>query len=66
MPTEAHKRANARWDAKNLTVLTCKMRREKADAFKAAAAAHGTTPHALMRGWIDQYLAETTPPQERE
>lgn len=57
MPTEAQKRTRDRWDAENMAVISCKLKREIADAFKAAAKSNGTTPNELFRGWIAAYLA---------
>lgn len=56
MPTDAQKRARNKWDAANSTVIGCKMRRDDADAFKAAAQADGTTPNELIRDWIGDYM----------
>ena len=57
MPTEAQKRARNKWDAENRTVIGCKMRREDAEAFKAAAQEDGTNPNELLRGWIGDYMS---------
>lgn len=56
MPTEAQKRARDKWDAENMSVISCKLKREIAESFKAAAKANGTTPNELFRGWIAGYL----------
>lgn len=61
MPSEAQKRAKNRWDAENMAVVSCKMRRDLADSFKAAAKANGTTPNELIRGWIDAYTQRNKP-----
>lgn len=58
MPTEAQKRSRDKWDAKNMAVLTCKLKRERAEEFKLAAKANGTTPNELIRGWIAAYMEE--------
>ena len=57
MPTEAQKRARNKWGAENRTVIGCKMRREDAEAFKAAAQEDGTNPNELLRGWIGDYMS---------
>ena len=57
MPTEAQKRTRDKWDAENMSVISCKLKREIAETFKAAAKANGTTPNELFRGWIAEYLA---------
>lgn len=56
MPTDAQKRTRNKWDAENMSVISCKIKREIADDFKATARANGTTPNELIRGWISDYL----------
>lgn len=58
MLTDAKRRANNKWDSKNMSVISCKLKREIAESFKAAAKANGTTPNELIRGWIAGYLEE--------
>lgn len=58
MPTEAQKRTRDKWDAENMSVISCKLKREIAENFKAAAKSRGTTPNELIRGWIAAYLFE--------
>ena len=58
MPTDAQSRARNQWDAENMSVISCKLKREIAESFKAAAKSNGTTPNALIRGWIAAYLFE--------
>ena len=58
MPTEAQKRTRDKWDAENMSVISCKLKREIAENFKTAARANGTTPNELIRGWIATYLFE--------
>lgn len=64
MPSEAQKRARDKWDATNMTLVSCKMRRDLADEFKSAAKANGTTPGALIRGWIDGYMQKNKPVEQ--
>lgn len=58
MPTEAQKRTRDKWDAENMSVISCKLKREIAENFKTAARVNGTTPNELIRGWIATYLFE--------
>lgn len=58
MKSDAKRRADARWDAKNMRVISAKIRRDLAESFKAAAKSNGTTPNELIRGWIAAYLFE--------
>ena len=61
MRTDAQRRAQNKWDAANMTIVACKVRREIADCFKATAKANGTTPNALLREWIAAYTAKQGP-----
>lgn len=56
MLSEAQKRARNNWDARNMTVITCKLKREIAEEFKLAAKADGKTPNELFRSWISEYI----------
>lgn len=58
MVTEAKKRSNAKWDKENMTVVGCKMRKSKADEFKAACKLVGTTPNAVFRKAMDEFMEE--------
>ena len=58
MPTEARKRTRDKWDAENMSVISCKLKREIAENFKTAAKSRGTTQNELIRGWIAAYLFE--------
>ena len=41
-----------------MSVISAKLRRDLAESFKAAAKSNGTTPNALIRGWIDAYMQQ--------
>ena len=56
MPTDTQRRARNKWDAENMSVISCKLKREIAKNFKTAAKSRGTTPNELIRGWIAAYL----------
>ena len=56
--SEARKRANKKWDAANMQNLSIKVRREYADRIRAATAAAGTTPAAIMRQALDAFMEE--------
>lgn len=56
MPTDAQSRARNKWDAENMSVISCKLKREIAENFKTTAKSRGTTPNELIRGWIAAYL----------
>ena len=48
MVSDAKKAANRKWDAANMTQLKCSVRRDRADAFRAACAEDGTTVSAVL------------------
>lgn len=58
MVTEARKRANAKWDKENMTILGCKVKKDYATRFRAACVAAGTTPNAVLKQAADDFLKE--------
>lgn len=56
--SDAKRRANSKWDSENMTVLGCKVRRAKAEKFKVACKAAGTTPSAVFIKAMDRFLEE--------
>ena len=56
--TDAKRRANNKYIAANMTVLGCKIRKEKAEEFKAACKAAGTTPNAVFTAAINEFLSK--------
>lgn len=56
--SEARRRANKKWDAANMQNLSVKLRREYAEQIREAAAAAGTTPAAIMRKALDEFMKE--------
>ena len=71
MVTKAKRASNNRWDAQNMSVLTCKMKNETAASFRAACKLAGTTPNAVFRAaaedLIEQVKEEHFPaPGQRE
>lgn len=64
MVTEARKRANAKWDKENMTILGCKVKKDYAAKFRAACAAQGTTPNAVLKQAADDFLQAHPAPEE--
>ena len=64
MPTDTQRRARNKWDAENMSVISCKLKREIAETFKATAKANGTTPNELTRKWIDAYMRQNMPAEQ--
>lgn len=58
MVTRAKRASNNKWDAENMTVLGCKVRKDLADQFKAACKIAGTTPSAVFRAALDEFMAQ--------
>ena len=56
--TEAQKKANKKWDSRNMTVIGCKVTKEKAQAFKDACFILGVVPNRILMGLIDHTIAE--------
>lgn len=64
MKSDAKRRADARWDAKNMSVISCKIKRDVAEKFKTVAKSHSTTPNELIRIWIGEYLSQDSTTEE--
>ena len=64
MVTEARKRANAKWDKENMTILGCKVKKEYAAKVRAVCAAQGTTPNAVLKQAADDFMREHPAPEE--
>ena len=56
--TDAKRKANNKYIAANMTVLGCKVRKDKADNFKAICKSAGTTPNAVFTAAMDSFLVE--------
>ena len=56
--TESQRKANRKWDSAHYTQLPCKIRKDKADAFRAACKAAGTSPNAVLNAAADAFMQE--------
>jgi NRPS condensation-like uncharacterized protein len=56
--SESKRRANNKWDAANMTVLGCKVRRDRAEQFKAACKKNGTSPNAIFMAAMEKFMEE--------
>ena len=56
MVTRAKRTNNNKWDAANMTVLGCKVKRDEADAFREACRMAGTSPNAIFKAAIDEFM----------
>lgn len=50
--SKAKRAANNKWDADNMTIVACKIKKTDAEDFKAYAAENGTTPNALLKDYV--------------
>ena len=72
MVTKAKRASNNRWDAQNMSVLTCKMKNETAASFRAACKLAGTTPNAVFRAAAEDLIEQVkeghfpSPGQQKE
>ncbi|MBQ9535232.1 MAG: hypothetical protein IJU78_05275 [Clostridia bacterium] len=57
--SEMQKKARNKWDAANMTVLGCKIRKDKAERFKAACMEAGTTVNAVFTAAMDSFLEQS-------
>ena len=58
MVTRAKRANNNKWDAANVTVLGCEVKRDEADAFREACRMAGTSPNAVFKAAIDDFMRE--------
>ena len=58
MLTESQKKSRNKWDAANMTVLGCKVRRDKAEQFKVACKKNGTSPNAIFMAAMEKFMEE--------
>lgn len=56
--TDAQRRADNKYAAKNLTVVGCKLRKEEAAAFDEECKRRGTTKNAVLKAAIDRFMEE--------
>lgn len=58
MVSEAKRKANNKYDAKHMTVLGCKVRKEYAEKVKQKAQDTGTTVNAILKKALDDFIEE--------
>lgn len=64
MVSDARKKANMKWDKENMTILGCRVKKGYAAKFRAACAAQGTTPNAVLKQAADDFMREHPTPEE--
>ena len=58
MVTQKKRASNNKWDAANMTVLGCKVRRDYADRVRACCETNGDTVNSVLRAALDRYLEQ--------
>ena len=56
--TESRKKANAKWDAENMTTLGCRVKKDQAERFKVYCAEIGKTSNAVLRDYVLDCIEE--------
>lgn len=56
MISEKKKASNAKWDKENMTSLACRVKKDYAENFKAVCAEAGTTPNAVLKQAVEEFL----------
>lgn len=56
--SEAHKRANQRWDRKNMLTVGVRLKRSEAEEFKRFAASQGRTANAILKEYVYNCLGK--------
>lgn len=51
-PSEAQKRASAKYQQKNIASLACRVKKEQAEKFKAYCKEQGKTSNAVLREYV--------------
>ena len=52
MPTEAQKKAAAKYQKENIASLACRVKKEQAEQFKAYCESKGKTSNAILREYV--------------
>lgn len=62
--SEAKRKANQRWDAANMETLSCKVKREQAEQFRAYCEIKGETVNAALQGFVSVCAGGGETPQD--
>lgn len=57
-PSEAQKKAAAKYHKENIASLACRVKKEQADKFKAYCESQGKTSNAVLREYVLECIAE--------
>ena len=65
-PRESQKRASLKWDKENMTVLSCKIRKDQAAEFKAYCENQGSTSNTLLKDFVLGCIGEQAPESHQD
>lgn len=57
-PSDAQKRAAAKYQRENIASLACRVKKDQADKFKAYCTSIGKTSNAVLREYVLECIAE--------
>lgn len=66
MVSEKQKQYSRKWDRENMRSVSCRLRTEEAELFKAYCAAHNTTPGAVLKNFVKGKLEEFSAEQNKQ
>lgn len=58
-PTDAQKKASAKYQKENIASLACRVKKEQAEKFKAYCAEQGKTSNAVLREYVLDCIKES-------
>lgn len=58
MPTEAQKKASAKYHKENIASLACRVKKDQAEKFKAYCDSKGKTSNAVLREYVLNCIGE--------
>jgi len=58
-PTEAQRRASAKYQRENIASLACRVKKEQAEQFKAYCTSKGKTSNAVLRDYVLDCIGES-------
>lgn len=56
--SDAKRRANEKWNAKNMVKIGCIVSHSVRDQFKEACESQGDTMYSALRSFVDDYIAK--------
>lgn len=57
-PSEAQKRASAKYQRENIASLACRVKKEQAEKFKAYCSEQGKTSNAVLKEYVLDCIGE--------